>query len=80
MKKDMSAHKILLRLSNVCIELQEHSHFGMSQGFAGDITLHLGLVDCVDCRPHYATANYYAPESMSFQGIWIKTVIEMSII
>lgn len=32
----------------ICIEVQENSHFGMSQGFAGDEALHLGLVDGVD--------------------------------
>lgn len=32
----------------ICIEVQENLHFGMSQGFAGDEALHLGLVDGVD--------------------------------
>lgn len=32
----------------ICVEQQENSHFGMSQGFAGDEALHLGLVDGVD--------------------------------
>lgn len=30
------------------MEVQENSHFGMSQGFAGDVTLHLGLINGVD--------------------------------
>lgn len=36
------AHSLYL---NVCIALQVHSHLGMSQGFAGYVALHLGLVD-----------------------------------
>lgn len=53
--------------------MQEHSHFGVSQGFAGDVALHLGLVNGVDGHPHDAATNGNSPEGMSLERIWVKT-------
>lgn len=48
----------------------------MSQGFAGDVALHLRLVDGVDGHPHHAAADYNGPESVSPQRIWVKAVAD----
>lgn len=48
------------------------SHLCVSQGFAGDVALHLRLVDGVDGHPHDAAAEYNGPESVSPQRIWVK--------
>lgn len=60
------------------MEVQENSHFGMSQGFAGDVALHLGLINGVDRHPHYAAANCDCPEGMSLERIWVKAVVEVN--
>lgn len=48
------------------------SHLCVSQGFAGDVALHLRLVDGVDGHPHDAAADHNGPESVSPQRIWVK--------
>lgn len=44
-RRRVSAGTLAVTAVNVCIVLQERSHLGMSQGFTGDVSLHLGLVD-----------------------------------
>lgn len=48
----------------------------MCQGFAGNVALHLGLVDGVDGSPHHTATDYNGPESVSLQRVWIKTIKE----
>lgn len=55
---------------------QKHSHLGMDYGFAGDIALHLGLVDGVDGCPHHTATNHNGPESVTLQRIWIKAGVK----
>lgn len=50
----------------------------MSQGFAGDVALHLGLVNCVDGHPHDAATDHDSPESVTLQRIWVKTVTKVN--
>lgn len=52
----------------------------MAQSFAGDVALHLGLIDGVNRHPHDASTNYNGPESMSLQRIWVKAVVKKSTI
>jgi len=52
--------------------LQERSHLGVSQGFAGDVALHLRLVDGVDRRPHDAAAEHDGPEGVALQGVRVE--------
>lgn len=65
-------HKPLLTSNNILLALQERSHLGVSQGFAGDVALHLGLVDGVYGHPHDAATDYDSPESVSLQRVRVK--------
>lgn len=51
----------------------ERSHLGVSQGLAGDVALHLRLVDGVDRHPHDAAADHNGPEGVAPPRIWVET-------
>lgn len=52
------------------------SHLCVAQGFAGDVALHLRLVDGVDGHPHDAAADHNGPEGVPPQRIWVKAKAE----
>lgn len=57
-KKNCNVHQRSLAASgSVYMALLGCSHLSVSQAFAGDVALHLGLVDRVDGHPHHAATN-----------------------
>lgn len=45
--------------------LRSYSRLSMTQCFAGDVSLNLGLINGVDRRPHYTAPHHNGPECMS---------------
>lgn len=73
------AHEALLTTStNLSFTLQIYSHLCMSQGFTGDVALHLGLINGIDRHPHQTAPYCNSPESMSFERIGVKTTVKVT--
>lgn len=51
-----------------------NSQSGLSDAFAGDVPLNLGLVDPIDTGPHKCPTDNKCPESVSPQGVDVKAV------
>lgn len=45
----------------------------MSDAFAGDVSLNLGLVSPINNYPANSSSNGYGPERVSPQGVNVKT-------
>lgn len=74
---DNNKRLLSVRGWRISAELRECSHFGMTQGFAGDVALHLGLINGIDWHPHYAATHCNCPESVSLKRIRVKTVAKI---
>lgn len=74
---DNNKRLLSVRGWRISAELQEYSQFCMTQGFAGDVALHLGLINGIDWHPHYAATHCNCPEGVSLKRIWVKTVVNI---
>lgn len=62
--------------STLSFQEDDDSHFGVSHGFARDVSLHLGLVDPIDTGPDKRASKRDCPEGVPPQWTSIKAIKE----
>ena len=62
--------------STLSFQEDDDLHFGVSHGFARDVSLHLGLVDPIDTGPDKRASKCDCPEGVPPQWTSIKAIKE----